>query len=101
MYQGKIVEIGTWDQIYNNPPQPNTQALICAIPKIKAIDCRERILLAGEMPSPIDSPSGCRFRTRCHKAQLLCAEDMPELSQYVYGHRCACFFTDSAISGNM
>ena len=93
MYLGKIVEIGTWDQVYNNPLHPYTQALISAMPEIKVCDRRERIILEGEVPSSIDPPSGCRFRTRCHKAQTRCAEDMPELVVREGSHECACFFT--------
>lgn len=93
MYLGKIVEIGTWDQVYNNPLHPYTQALISAMPEIKAVDRRERIILEGEVPSSIDPPSGCRFRTRCSRAQLRCAEAVPELVVREGSHECACFFT--------
>lgn len=92
MYLGKIVEIGTWDHIYNNPLHPYTQALISAMPEIETNNRRERIILEGEVPSPIDPPSGCRFRTRCHKAQASCAQDMPELAVHDINHHCACFF---------
>lgn len=95
MYLGKIVEIGTWDQIYDNPLHPYTQALISAIPEINPVDRRERIILEGEVPSPIDPPSGCRFRTRCHKAQPRCSESMPELAFYKGSHECACFFAET------
>lgn len=92
MYLGKVVEIGTWDQIYNNPLHPYTQALLSAMPEIKPGDRHERIILEGEVPSPIDPPSGCGFRTRCHKAQPRCAQDKPELAVRHSSHRCACFF---------
>lgn len=95
MYLGKIVEIGTWDQIFNNPLHPYTQALLSAMPEIHQADRREQIILEGEVPSPIDPPSGCGFRTRCHMAQLRCAEDAPDLSIRQESHACACFFTAS------
>lgn len=98
MYLGKIVEIGTWDQIYNNPLHPYTQALISAIPEIKSADRRERIILEGEVPSQIDPPSGCGFRTRCHKAQLRCAKDMPQLALREDSHQCRCFFAESTLN---
>lgn len=92
MYLGKIVEIGTWDEIYNNPLHPYTQALLSAMPEIKPGDRRERIILEGEVPSPINPPSGCRFRTRCSKVQPRCAEEVPKLVKRADSHNCACFF---------
>lgn len=94
MYLGRIVEIGTWDEIYNNPLHPYTQALLSAMPEIHASDRRDRIILEGEVPSPIDPPSGCRFRTRCSKAQGKCSEESPELIMRHDSHPCACFFAD-------
>lgn len=92
MYLGKIVEIEPWDQIYNNPLHPYTQALISAIPEIKTVERQKRIILEGEVPSPINPPSGCRFRTRCHKAQPTCAVDIPALAVREEKHQCACYF---------
>lgn len=92
MYLGKIVEIGTWDEIYNNPLHPYSQALLSAMPEIKHSERRERIILEGEVPSPIDPPSGCRFRTRCSKAEARCAQALPELIKRADSHDCACFF---------
>ena len=94
MYLGKIVEIGTWNEIYNNPLHPYTQALLSAMPEIKAHDRRERIILEGEVPSPIDPPTGCRFRTRCAKAQPQCAEESPSLVVRRGSHPCACIFPE-------
>jgi oligopeptide/dipeptide ABC transporter ATP-binding protein len=94
MYLGRIVEIGTWDEIYNNPLHPYTQALLSAMPEIYAKDRRERIILEGEVPSPIDPPSGCRFRTRCSKAQARCAQETPDLIVRLDSHPCACFFAE-------
>ena len=94
MYLGKIVEIGTWDQIYNNPMHPYTQALFSAMPQIKVSDRREQIILEGEVPSPIDPPSGCLFRTRCSRVRARCADECPTLEVKHNSHLCACLFAE-------
>ncbi|WP_133912586.1 ABC transporter ATP-binding protein [Streptomyces sp. NBC_00582] len=82
MYLGRIVETGTDEQIYDRPTHPYTQALLSAVPvpDPEARERRERIILTGDVPSPTDVPSGCRFRTRCWKAREKCATEVPALA---------------------
>jgi oligopeptide/dipeptide ABC transporter ATP-binding protein len=96
MYLGWIVESGTRDKVYDEPMHPYTQALLSAAPaadpELEAR--RERIILQGEVPSPVNPPSGCRFRTRCWKAQDICATEVPQLVDHGNGNLVRCHFAE-------
>ncbi|HWG55861.1 MAG TPA: dipeptide ABC transporter ATP-binding protein [Gaiellaceae bacterium] len=96
MYLGWIIEIGTREQIYERPTHPYTQALLSAVPIDDPAERgkRDRIILTGDVPSPANPPSGCRFRTRCWKAQEICAQEEPPLIDRGHGHPSACHFAE-------
>lgn len=92
MYLGKLVEVSTADGLYDSPNHPYTKALLSAIPipDPEFSENHERVILEGDVPSPLNPPSGCRFRTRCQYAMDICAEKEPELIDLGDGHMSAC-----------
>jgi oligopeptide/dipeptide ABC transporter ATP-binding protein len=98
MYLGKLCEIGPVRSIFTGPLHPYTLALLNSIPSPDPTAGRRDTasVISGELPSPLDPPSGCRFRTRCPRAADLCAAEVPELRQLGDGHLVACHFPLSA-----
>jgi len=96
LYMGNMVELANSEDIYNHPRHPYTQALISAvpIPDPKVEKNKDLILIEGDLPSPINPPSGCVFRTRCKKAQDICSQEKPELKEAASSHEVACHFHD-------
>ena len=100
MYLGKMVELADAEEVYNHPLHPYTKSLISAvpIPDPKIARANKRIPLQGDIPSPLNAPSGCPFRTRCQYAEARCAESMPEFKEVAPGHFCACHRTEEVNS---
>lgn len=92
MYLGKIVEIGTTDQVFKFPQHPYTRALLSAVPSFDKKD--SNIILKGDLPSPTDLPTGCKFHTRCQYCMEKCKEEEPKLKTFYEQHRVACFLND-------
>ncbi|MEQ6377554.1 dipeptide ABC transporter ATP-binding protein [Bacillaceae bacterium S4-13-56] len=98
MYLGEIVEIGTADELYENPKHPYTQALLSAIPEVDPEERRERILLTGDLPSSSNPPTGCKFHTRCPFAEEICRQEKPVIRQVTKsGQQAACHLVKEEI----
>ena len=92
LYLGRVVETAPAEALFRRPLHPYTASLISAVPTLHAAEARQRIRLTGEIPSPLNPPSGCRFRTRCPAAAQRCAEETPPLREAESGHHVACHF---------
>ena len=98
MYLGRLVEVAPSDALFDDPRMPYTQALLSAIPGNEQTTGRKRIVLGGDVPSPLNPPSGCAFRTRCWMAQDICSASVPGLREVKPGHFAACHFADEALT---
>lgn len=92
MYVGRIVELASRSSLYSHPYHPYTEALMSAVPLANPLSKKERILLEGDVPSPINPPSGCTFHPRCKYRQDICTQTLPVLEEIEEGHRAACYF---------
>ena len=93
MYLGRIMEIAPADSLYDRPNHPYTEALLSAVPVPVPGAKRKRVVLEGDIPSAINPPSGCVFRSRCPRAEAICAQETPELKQVGEDHFSACHLT--------
>jgi len=90
MYLGELVEIADVSELLENPLHPYTKVLLDAIPRVEQIGVHKRVLLKGDIPSPLNPPAGCKFHTRCPSAMDKCSIEAPELKEYIPGHRVSC-----------
>jgi len=90
MYLGRIVELAPTEQLFARPLHPYTRALLASVPQPDPEAPRDRLLLQGELPSPLNPPTGCRFHTRCPLAEEICRVQEPELREVLPGHQVAC-----------
>jgi len=99
MYLGKVVESAAYADLYGAPKHPYTQALLSAVPVPDPLRKKERIILKGDVPSPINPPTGCRFHTRCPRRKEICEKQVPEMINFGNGHEAACHLYNRA-TGN-
>jgi peptide/nickel transport system ATP-binding protein len=98
LYLGRVVETAPAAELFRRPLHPYTASLISAVPTLDATGARQRIVLSGEVPSAINPPSGCHFRTRCPAAAARCAAEAPVLAEVATGHRVACHFPGAVVA---
>lgn len=91
MYLGHLVELSSTQELYANPLHPYTQALLSAVPEVNLHRKKQKIKLTGDIPSPLNPPSGCVFHNRCPYAAPVCSEAIPEMEEVSDGHLVACF----------
>ena len=91
MYLGEVVEIGRTEEIFQNPKHPYTKALLSSVPELNPQDEKERIHLQGELPSPENLPTGCKFHTRCPYVMEICKTSTPQVKEFSDTHNCKCF----------
>ena len=91
MYLGEVVEIGRTEEIFKNPKHPYTKALLSSVPELNPQDEKERIHLQGELPSPENLPTGCKFHTRCPYVMKICKTSTPQVKEFSDTHNCKCF----------
>lgn len=91
MYLGEVVEIGRTEEIFKNPKHPYTKALLSSVPELNPQDEKERIHLQGELPSPENLPTGCKFHTRCPYVMEICKTSIPQIKDFSDTHNCKCF----------
>lgn len=99
MYLGEVMELASTEDLFERKLHPYTEALISAIPEVSTTASKQRILLEGDIPSPVDPPEGCRFSTRCFKAQDICKKRHPELKEVGPGHFVRCHFCKASEGG--